>query len=97
VKPGAFHYSSAMWTGERLDRRRRLEVTAKPAGEVCLALPRARAASKAPDGDPTRYAVVDVGNGVAPGPLRVHLYDLGPERGYRLVAIERPEDGSPDF
>jgi hypothetical protein len=35
--------------------------------------------------------VLDVTNGYAKGPLRVHLYDLGSERGFRLAGIERPE------
>ncbi|HWA72576.1 MAG TPA: hypothetical protein VG937_09585 [Polyangiaceae bacterium] len=46
-----------------------------------------------PDDAPARYLVVDVFNGYAPGPLRVHLYDLGPARGFRLAGIERPENG----
>jgi hypothetical protein len=37
-----------------------------------------------------RYVVVDITNGYAPGPLRVHLYDLGERDGYRVVGIERP-------
>ncbi len=37
-----------------------------------------------------RYVVVDLKNGDARGPLRAHLYDLGPARGFRLVGIERP-------
>lgn len=47
------------------------------------------------DDDPSRYAVVDVFNGYAKGPLRVHLYDLGPKRGFRRVGIERPESADP--
>jgi hypothetical protein len=35
------------------------------------------------------YLIVDIYNGVTPGPLRAHLYDLGPERGYRLVGLQR--------
>jgi hypothetical protein len=40
---------------------------------------------------PERYVVVDITNGYAPGPLRVHLYDLGAQAGFRLVGIERPD------
>jgi hypothetical protein len=40
---------------------------------------------------PERYVVLDITNGYAPGPLRLHLYDLGEQAGYRLVGIERPE------
>ena len=55
---------------------------------------------RAPDGglrpdDPERYVIVDILDGFAPGPLRVHLYDLGPRAGFRLVGIERPEDADP--
>jgi len=49
--------------------------------------------SIAPD-DARRYLIVDLENGYAPGPLRAHLYDLGPAAGYRLVGIERPEDAA---
>ena len=43
----------------------------------------------------SRYVVVDVANGQAPGPLRAHLYDLGPRRGFKLVGIERPDEAEP--
>ena len=36
--------------------------------------------------------VVTLADGAASHPLRAHLYDLGPQRGYRLVGLERPED-----
>lgn len=54
-------------------------------------------ASNAPDDDPLRYGVMDLwvhqGSTVLPmGQVRLHFYDLGPERGYRLVGIERPRD-----
>jgi hypothetical protein len=56
-------------------------------------------AHHAPDGgpaddDPTRYLVVELSNGYVRGPLRAHLYDLGPRRGFRLVGVERPETES---
>jgi hypothetical protein len=35
------------------------------------------------------YTIVDIYNGVAPGPRGPHLYDLGPERGYQLVGLQR--------
>ena len=65
--------------------------TTKGTGEVCVSIPQ-----RAPEGGPaddavSRYVVVDVKNGVAPGPLRLHLYDLGPTRGLRLAGIERPD------
>jgi len=50
---------------------------------------------RAPDGgsrpdDPARYVIVDLFDGFAPAPLRVHLYDLGPRTGFRLAGLERP-------
>jgi hypothetical protein len=41
-----------------------------------------------------RYVVLDITNGYAPGPLRLHLYDLGPQ-GYRVAGIERPLELKP--
>ena len=38
-----------------------------------------------------RYVVVDISNGYAEGPLRLHLYDQGKQGGYQLAGIERPE------
>jgi hypothetical protein len=43
-----------------------------------------------PAADPSRYLVVTLDNGAAAFPLRAHLYDLGVERGFRLVGLERP-------
>jgi len=40
---------------------------------------------------PTRYLTVEIHNGAARAPLQAHLYDLGPQLGYRLVGLERPE------
>ena len=60
------------------------------AGRLCVNV-RAKAPDSGPaDDDASRYVVVEVKNGVADGPLRAHLYDLGPKRGLRLVGIERP-------
>lgn len=87
-----YAYRAAVFTGESL--------TPGPApavrgggddGSVCLSLShRMDDGGPAPDA-PERYVVVDITNGVAPGPLRAHLYDLGPRGGFRLVGIERPE------
>lgn len=51
----------------------------------------------APDGGPAddapeRYVIADLHNGYARGPLRVHLYDLGPRRGFSIAGMERPFD-----
>jgi hypothetical protein len=57
---------------------------------VCVDLAHAAIPDSVPQNDPQRYVVVDITNGYAPGPLRVHLYDLGERAGYRLAGIERP-------
>jgi hypothetical protein len=64
------------------------------APRVCLDLPHAQLPETLPPGSAERYVIVDITNGYAPGPLRVHLYDLG-DAGYRLVGIERPTDLTP--
>jgi hypothetical protein len=57
---------------------------------VCVDIAHGRFAPELPHDAPERYVVLDITNGYAPGPLRLHLYDLG-EGGYRLVGIERPD------
>jgi hypothetical protein len=61
---------------------------------ICVELPHAALGAQ-PDDAPARYVVIDISNGYAAGPLRAHLYDLGSERGYRLVGIERPDSDTP--
>jgi len=74
-----------------------LEPAAKPrfrhvaAPDVCVDIPHRDFPAGLPDDAADRYTVVDITNGYAPGPLRVHLYDLGRAAGYRLAGIERPE------
>jgi len=69
----------------------------------CVLLPLGRtrpadlAGPQAADDDPLRYGVLDLWVHQKPtvlpmGQVRVHFYDLGPERGYRLVGIERPSE-----
>jgi hypothetical protein len=61
---------------------------------VCVNLAHEHFAPSVPLDDPERYVVLDITNGYAPGPLRVHLYDLG-DQGYRLAGIERPTSLKP--
>lgn len=61
------------------------------APEVCVDIPHADLPSSLPADSLERYVVLDLTNGYAPGPLRLHLYDLGPSGGYHLAGIERPE------
>lgn len=91
-----FSYSATMFSGTQLDKSSKVTATAGPNGSVCVELPSVAAGSSAKDDAAERYAVVDVTNGVAKGPLRMHFYDLG-ERGFKLVGIERPEDSDPSW
>ncbi|MGK4000678.1 hypothetical protein [Sorangium sp. So ce1024] len=95
ARPQELRYDAALYAGDSLALRARPSVRPAPDGRVCLTLPHIAADGGAADDAPSRYAIVDLLNGQAPGPLRVHLYDLGPRRGYRLVGIERPEEADP--
>jgi hypothetical protein len=75
----------------RLSDKHALPVTPREDGTVCVQLPQRTIDPTVRDDAPVRYVVVEISNGVAPGPLVGHLYNLGPKRGYRLVGIERPE------
>lgn len=66
-----------------------LQVERREGGDICVRLPHGALDGSLADDSPARYLVVTVRDGVAAGPLRAHLYDLGPARGYRLVGIER--------
>lgn len=65
------------------------------APEVCVDIPHAELPPSLAADAPERYLVVDITNGYAPGPLRLHLYDLGEDGGYRLVGIQRPDALNP--
>jgi hypothetical protein len=92
-----FSYTGRMFTGKKLDQEAPLTPRVADDGKVCVELPRVAKDAKSPDGSPDRYVVVDIQNGIAEGPLRAHLYDLGPDRGFKLVGIERPSDSDPTW
>jgi hypothetical protein len=94
-KPSSFAYSARLYAGEDLDFRSSPLVRPAPDGEVCVSLSSVADDGGAPDNAASRYVVVDIGNGFSKGPLRAHLYDLGPLRGYRLVGVERPASADP--
>jgi hypothetical protein len=75
---------------------------ARPA-RTCVPLPFGHARPSdlarpdAPDDDPERYGVVEIYSNDAPSlhptaSVLVHVYDLGPARGFRIVGIERPSE-----
>ena len=67
-----------------------VKAVAGPRGETCVELGSSSIPRSVPDESPERYLRLQGHNGVAPGPLVVHFYDLGADRGLRLVGIERP-------
>jgi len=84
-------FRARAYRGASLTPTRDLHLIATSHPRVCVELPHAAIGADVAPGDARRYVVVDIQNGYAPGPLRVHLYDLGPGQGYRLVGVERPE------
>ena len=85
-----FHYAATLYSGSKLEERKAVAPSVGKDGEVCMSMPRV-ADGGAKDDDASRYAVLEVTNGVAPGPLRLHFYDLGKAKGFKLVGIERPK------
>lgn len=83
-------FRARAYRGEDRTPTRELKLYTVNTPRVCVQLPHASFASGVAPGDARRYVVVDIDNGFAKGPLRVHLYDLGASKGYRLVGIERP-------
>ncbi len=106
VGPGDVLYRVHLQGGERLDQLlgwTQLRPAAAAPARTCLPLPlgparpHALARAGAPDDDPRRYAVLEIyanhRRAAAPTSLLlVHLYDLGPARGFRVVGIERPRE-----
>lgn len=71
-------------------QRTRLTPELRPEGEVCFT-PRRIGASATPDTDPARIVIFRLDNGTGAGPIDIHAYDLGPERGLRIVGLVRKE------
>jgi hypothetical protein len=84
--PSRFRYRANAQFPERGPELQPLRVTMSANGGICISLP-----APSPLPRDAEYLVLRVANGQAPGELRVFLYDLGKNRGYRLVGIERPE------
>jgi hypothetical protein len=87
-------YGAALGAARDDPRARSVLVDAAADGRVCARLPStATGDPRVPPGDPSRYRVAVVREwpeGRAPvRPLYVHLYDLGPARGFVLAGLER--------
>jgi hypothetical protein len=79
-----------LWRGAKLDPAPKPSFRSVAVPQVCVDIAHGTFPPSLPADAPERYLVVDITNGYAPGPLRVHLYDLGEQAGYRLAGIERP-------
>jgi nitroreductase len=94
--PATTRYGVRLLAGSRLQPLAATEVAPDPRhpDRTCLTLPvdgrrpSQLVAAGAPDGDPLRYGVLEIDDGKTTA--RIHTYDLGPTRGFRIVAIERP-------
>jgi hypothetical protein len=71
-----------------------IPVLAGALGETCVELGKSPVTRSVPDDSSARYVRLRIHNEIVPGPLVVHFYDLGTDRGLRLVGIERPGSGS---
>lgn len=87
--PSAFRYRAKLG---REAAASPLGVDVRANADVCVALPHGSPDAGAPPGDASRYRIVTLANGFSRYPLLVHLYDLGPTQGFRVVGLERPEE-----
>jgi len=83
--PGAFAYRA------RVVNAGWLPVERRSGAQICVTLPHSAPDRGVPDAAPERYVRVRIEDGISVGPLVVHLYDLGPTRGYFLAGLERTE------
>jgi hypothetical protein len=74
----------------RILRGPALAVSRAGDGGICVALPRLVTDRASPSDPSAPYVTVVVSDGFAAGALLVHLYDLGPARGYVVAGVERP-------
>ncbi len=84
-------FAAYVYRGQDLEPASKPRFRQVAAPEVCLDIAHQAFPDSLPLDAEERYVVVDLTNGYAPAPLRVHLYDLGEKGGYRLAGVERPE------
>ncbi|MGZ3454957.1 MAG: hypothetical protein ACXVEF_35470 [Polyangiales bacterium] len=89
-----FAYEATSFVGESYTPGAKIPVVAREDGSLCMQVGDV-ADGGAKDDDVSRYRIVDVTNGQAKGPLRMHFYDLGKAKGLKLVGLERPESTEP--
>ena len=105
ASPEAAMYRIRLRGGAHLDQLlgwRQLRPDPAQPARTCVELPLgpmrpdALAGPGAADDDPLRYAVLEIDTNYQPslqpnGRVRLHFFDLGGARGFRLVGIERPD------
>ena len=84
-----FAYSAKLYAGEDLAPRYRLMPAVADEGKVCFSLTHVAPDGGEKDDAPSRYFYVDIANGQAAAPVKLHFYDLGPTRGFRIAGLER--------
>jgi hypothetical protein len=86
--PSRFHYRASVSRGggPAVD----VGTSAGPSGSICVAVASSNPAASLGPSAKERYVLLRLTNGASTGPLLLHLYDLGPARGLKLVGIERP-------
>ncbi|MCU0692601.1 MAG: hypothetical protein MUF54_14470 [Polyangiaceae bacterium] len=90
-----FAYAAAVHRGAHAEFHGPIAVESGADGTLCMHLPHHAPDAGVPDDDAARYTILDVRNGQSRWPARVHLYDLGPKKGYRIVGLERPDSDEP--
>jgi hypothetical protein len=91
VPANARPIAGRVYRGRDLEREGAADVDAHEDGTFCVKLDHESPEWRPGESVDARYVVVELTNGHARGPLRAHLYDLGPSQGFRLVGVERPE------
>jgi hypothetical protein len=103
--PQSTMYRIHLHAGPRLEPLigwRQLRPDPSHPSDTCTELPLGRlrpaalAEASAPDDDPRRYAILEIYSNQTPaleatGVVVLHMVDLGAERGFRLIGIERPD------
>jgi hypothetical protein len=89
-----FAYAATSYVGAAYTPGAKVPLVAREDGLICMQIDDIAKDGPADD-DVSRYRIVDVVNGQAKGPLRMHFYDLGSARGLKLVGLERPETTTP--
>ena len=86
--------AALLYVGEKAKPKYQLRPSRSGASGVCVEVPHEALPDALPEGDPSRYTVVDLFTASAKNPLRVHMIDLGATRGFRVVGVERPDTTS---